>query len=578
MSRKRKKPKSAASRHPNSSGGVATVEPKRRTIRAPAGKITMLPLGGLGAIGMNNMLIGCDGHWLMLDAGVMFPDKRCPGIDLVLPSLDVLDRLEGEFHGVVLTHGHEDHIGSLPFVRKRHDVRIWGTRFTLGLVRARFAEHDLDVSCLRETTPGEHLKLGPFDIDFLRVTHSIPDCVSLAIRTPVGNVLFTGDFKIDAGLPCGTRFDEAGYRAFGDEGVLLLLADSTNIQRNGRTISEEVVAGGLREAIAEAPGRVFIGLFSSNLYRLHSVLAAARATGRKVCLLGRSLHKYLQVASEWGGNLDFSGPFVSESALGSYEDHELLFVCTGTQGEPRAALGRIANGMHRVKVHNEDTLLLSSRAIPGNLREIHEMIDGFTRAGAHVFHRNPPWPIHASGHAARDELEDVLRWVRPKIFAPVHGTRTFLEDHADLGEDCGVKRVCVFENGDLLQVDQDGAQVLDKIPLEAWYYDGMHVGTRETLGVRQRADLAWHGAIAVSVSMGDEPTQVRLDTRGVFTDGGRLESELKETIVPYLDRLEILDNDALREEVRLFTRRFFKRATGKKPQVMASLFRKPGAA
>ncbi|MCO4761748.1 MAG: ribonuclease J [Myxococcales bacterium] len=276
------------------------LETLSKPIVAPADKITLLPLGGVGKIGMNNMLIGCDGHWILLDSGVMFPDQRAPGIDLVLPCLEVIDRLEGTFHGVVLTHGHEDHIGSLPFVRMRHDVKVWGTRFTLGLVRARFAEHHLSTDCLNLVTPGERLQLGVFDIGFLRVTHSIPDCVSLAIRTPVGNVLFTGDFKIDPGLPCGTRFDEAGYRAFGQEGVLALMADSTNIQRPGRTVSEATVAEGLKAAIGEAPGRVFIGLFSSNLYRLHSVLAAARATNRKVCLLGRSLHKYLQVAKEWG--------------------------------------------------------------------------------------------------------------------------------------------------------------------------------------------------------------------------------------------------------------------------------------
>ncbi len=571
--KKKKKASKSKTNRPDKQG-----VPVGARIRAPADKITMLPLGGVGAIGMNNMLIGCDGHWLMLDSGVMFPDKASPGVDLVLPCLDVLDRLEGEFHGVVLTHGHEDHIGSLPFVRMRHDVRIWGTAFTLGLVRARFAEHKLDISCLRETTPGKQLQLGPFTIDFLRVTHSIPDCVSLAIRTPVGNVLFTGDFKIDHGLPCGTRFDEAGYRAFGKEGVLLMMADSTNIQRPGRTVSEAEVAIGLRDAMAEAPGRVFIGLFSSNLYRLHGVLAAARETGRKVCLLGRSLHKYLEVATEWGGNLDFSGPLISDSAIGNYADHELLFVCTGTQGEPRAALGRIAAGAHRVKIHEDDTLILSARAIPGNLREIHQMIDGFTRAGAHVFHRDAPWPIHASGHAAHDELEDVLRWVKPKIFAPVHGTRTFLEDHADLGEDCGIERVCVFENGDVLQVDQKGAHVVDQIELTPWYYDGMHSGTRDTLGVRQRVDLARDGAISVCVAIGDAPTQVHLDTRGVYTDGGRLVQKLEAALVPYIDRLDILDHEGLQEEVRLFTRRFFKRETGKKPQVMATLFRTSGAA
>lgn len=527
---------------------------------------------------MNNMLLGCDGHWLLLDAGVMFPDRRAPGTDLVLPDLTVLHRLQGTFHGVVLTHGHEDHIGAVPFVLKERRVPVWGTKFALGLVRNRLAEHSMNDEDLREIGPGRTLKVGRFRIDFLRVTHSIPDCVSLAIRTPAGNMLFTGDFKIDPDLPCGTRFDKAGYKAFGDEGVLLMLADSTNIQRKGRTRSEGEVGRGLTAAIKEAPGRVFIGLFSSNLYRLHSVLAAARATGRKVCLLGRSLHRYLQVGSEWGGNLDLSGPFVSEGALSQHEDHELILVCTGTQGEGRAALGRIARGNHKVGVHDGDTLLLSARAIPGNLVEIHEMIDGFTRGGAHVYSRDAPWPIHASGHAARDELEDVIRWIRPKIFVPVHGTRTFLEDHADLAEDTGIESVTVFESGDILHVDkQRGARVVDHVELERCFYDGTHVGNRDTLGVRQRVDLSEQGAVAVSVAMVGDKAHVHLDSRGVWTDGGQLFERLGAELTTYVEALPAMDHAAMQEEIRLFTRRYMKRNTGKKAQVMAALFQQAAA-
>ncbi|MEY3015273.1 MAG: hypothetical protein RIT45_4008 [Pseudomonadota bacterium] len=538
------------------------------------GRLILAPLGGVGVIGMNNMLIGYDDDLVLLDCGVLFADHQLPGADLVLPSLSLLDRLADRLQAIVLTHGHEDHIGAVPYVASRLDLPVYGTKFTLALLEEKARHRGVGDLELHEIAPGDTIHIGKLSFTPLRVTHSLPDCVSLAIRTPVGNVLFTGDWKRDDGLPDGVRFDEAGFRAFGDEGVLAMLSDSTNAEVRGHTVSEAEVAVGLEGAIREATGRVFVGLFSSNLYRMHAVIAAARATGRKVALIGRSIFRYLDACEAWGGLEMPRDVLIDVKHVDQYEDHELVLVCTGSQGEPRAALPRIARGDHpKVKARRGDTLLMSSRKIPGNEKAIHAMLDAFAKAGVRVVHRSDKHTIHASGHAAEDELRWLLGLVRPRFFLPVHGVYTFLDRHAQLAREVGAEVPLLMTNGDVVELDASGPQKIAEVEAEPWLLDGRQVGTAASLGVHDRYEMGQSGLVAVTAVYGRGPLAVTADARGVWTKDGALLRALEDELRPWLTRMLSggLGRESVQEELRQYVRRYFRRANDRKPVVVAQL-------
>ena len=525
---------------------------------------------------MNAMLLGCGDDWLLLDCGVAFPDPEMTGVELVLPSLLVLGSFASKIRAIVITHGHEDHIGALPYVVQVVKAPVYATRFTGGLIQNKLREHGLvEKVALHVISPAKPLEIGPFNISFLRVTHSLPDCVSLAIRSPAGNFLFTGDFKIEAGLRDGAVFDEAGFRAFGDAGVDLMMSDSTNAEVAGWSGSEAAVGQRLREVFAVQQGRIIIGLFASNLYRLHSIIDAARENGRYCVLLGKSLERYMAAA-----NAFTEMPFDSEDLLsvkdcGRYDDNELVIICTGSQGEPRAALPRVANGTHpEINVKAGDTLVLSARQIPGNEKRIHGMLNDFARGGAHVVYVRTDRQIHASGHAYQEELRTLLKWVRPKAFIPVHGEYTFLQRHAELATECGAQQTLIIENGQLVELAGGTLAVCGHRKCEPWFADGLVFGDAESLQLQARQQLGWHGAVAVQLELKRElgvvTAKVRALPCGVQHEQGELAKEIEGTLQRWASGLSAKTPVAAIEGlVQQQVRKVVKRYSQRKPIVLA---------
>lgn len=535
--------------------------------------LTLLPLGGVGRIGMNAMLLGHGDDFLLLDCGVMFPEADQIGIDVVLPSLHVLGQYKKRIRAIVCTHGHEDHIGALPYVLRVLQVPVYATRFTAALIQHKLHEHALDAE-LHVIGPGKPVQVGPFNLDFLRVTHSIPDCVSLAIRTPVGNVLFTGDFKIEAELRDGTTFDADGFQAFGKEGVLLMMADSTNAEVPGWSDSEANVAEALKRAFADCPGRVLVGLFASNVYRLHAVIDAARENGRYTAFLGRSLDNYVRAANSFSDMPFDEEDLIDIKEIDKYDDDEVCIICTGSQGEPRAALARVANGTHPiVSVKPRDTVLMSSRQIPGNERRIHQMLNDFARRGAHIVYERNNRAIHASGHAYADELSQLLGWVQPKFFVPVHGEYMFLQRHADLALAAGVQQVLLIENGTLLDVRPDGIRSGDVVECAPWYADGSVVGDADSLELKSRGQLSWNGVIGLNLALRRVGKRVagkaHVKPFGVYQAQGQLTEELEHAMNTWLADLDAtLPSSAIEGQAMQQVRKFCKRFTTRKPVVL----------
>lgn len=538
-------------------------------------KLQVLPLGGVGRIGMNAMLLGCDDDWLLLDCGAAFPEPELTGVELVLPSLKTLGAFASKIRAIVLTHGHEDHIGALPYVLQQLKVPVYATRFTWGLLQHKLREHGLaDAVTLHMISPHARVQIGPFDIGFLRVTHSLPDCVSLAIRTPRGNMVFTGDFKIEKGLRDGIEFDHDGFRAFGDEGVDLLMADSTNAEVPGWSGSETAVGQRLREVFAEIKGRIIVGLFASNIYRVHSIVDAARDCGRYCVLAGRSLERYTTTANGFTDMPFDVEDFIGIKEIGKYDDDELVIICTGSQAEPRAALARIATGSHEhVSIKPTDTVVLSARQIPGNERRIHAMLNDFARRGAHIIYTRTDRAIHASGHAYQDELRQMLQLVRPRVFVPVHGEYTFLQRHAELAAECGVQQTLIIENGQHTEISAHGARVLAERDVEPWYADGLVFGDGESLQLKARQQLGWHGALAVQVLLkrggGVVTAEAKVQPHGVQSEHGELASDLETVLKRVCGEVNAKMPEAAIEGLVMQTvRKQLKRYTQRKPVIL----------
>jgi len=472
-------------------------------------ELLFAPLGGIGEIGMNLSIYGFgDGgrrQWLIVDCGVSFAaEEHLPGVDLILPDIRYLIEQRRNIVGLVLTHGHEDHLGALIDLWPRLKVPIYATAFTAALFEAkRLSEPGAPEIPMNVVPRGGHVELGPFKVDFINVAHSIPESNALAIRTPLGTVLHTGDWKIDLSPLIGAPTDQAKLTALGDEGVLALVGDSTNAVRDGRSPSEADVAKTLAELIRSAPARVAVTTFASHVDRIRSVADAARSADREVVLVGRAMERVAQVARETG-YLDGVQDFRAAESYGYLPPDKVLALCTGSQGEPRAALARIAEDEHpEVTLTRGDRVIFSARTIPGNEKAVARVINGLVTQGVEVI-TDRDHLVHASGHPRRAELLDMIGWVRPKILIPAHGEALHLAEHAKLARRAGVPEVLVCRNGDLVRLAPGSAEIIDEVPSGRLYKDGALLIEAQSRTVGARKRLSFAGIVSVALALSEK--------------------------------------------------------------------------
>lgn len=543
-------------------------------------ELVFAPLGGVGEIGMNFALYGYGPadkrEWIIVDVGVTFPDASLPGVDLVLPDTRFI---EGEVHnlrGIVITHAHEDHYGALLDLWPKLKAPVWMTPFSAGLLEAkRQSESGTTKVPVTIYRAGETFEVGPFSIEAVPVSHSIPEPVSLAITSPLGTVIHTGDWKIDPAPEIGPETDEARFRALGDKGVLALICDSTNALRDGDSPSEQAVGEGLRGVIEKAPGRVAVTTFSSNVGRIRSIAEAARDAGRQVLVLGRSLKRVIDVADELG-YMDGLPEFISEEDYGYIPRENLVIICTGSQGEPRAALAKLARDeMKTVALSPGDTVIYSSRTIPGNEKAILEIKNLLIDQGVKIVEDGDAL-VHVSGHPRRSELRRMYEWTRPRIAVPVHGEAAHLVAHGALASAAGVPEVAQVRDGDMLRLAPGAAEIIDQLPFGRIYKDGKLIGTDEAMGIRERRKLSFAGHVAMNVVLDDryelsgDPDIVAIGVARTDGGGEELEELMLDAAIGAVDsipRARRKDLDLVQEAVRRAVRSAANEAWGKKPLV-----------
>ena len=530
--------------------------------------LRVIPLGGLGEIGLNLLILEYGDAAIAIDCGVMFPDEQMLGVDVAIPDLTYLRTLDERFKAIFLTHGHEDHIGALPYVLGEFDVPVYGTPLTIGFVRSRLREHELPATLA--VYEHEPIRVGPFAIEPFAVTHSIPDSVGLVIRTPVGTVVHTGDFKLDQ-TPLDGRLPDLGRLAeLGAEGVLLLMSDSTNVEHAGVTPSERSVGVHLEQIFREATGRVVVTTFSSHIHRMQQVIDLATRFGRKVGLVGRSLTSHVATARDLGLLRVADGTLVDLAVLRDLPRNEVTLITAGSQAEAASALVRIAMNAHKqVVLTPGDVVVLSSRIIPGNERAISSLVNHLYRRGATV-HYGRSAPIHVSGHASQEELKLVLNLVRPRHFVPVHGEYRHLVRHLQLAGEVGVPAdgCHLLEDGDVLEILSDGAGRAERVPAGRVFVDGKGIGEVGDVVLRDRRHLSEDGLVlavlAIAQQSGDIVAGPDLVSRGVVADEASPEvfEGARSMVLEALGAINPesrTDPAEVKEEVRKALRRYFKR-------------------
>ena len=547
----------------------------------PAQSLTAIPLGGLGEFGMNMMALRFGDDILVIDAGMMFPESELLGVDLVIPDTTYLKQNRAHVRAIVLTHGHEDHIGALPYILRDLNVPVYGTRFTLALVKKRLDEAGLlQSTTLREVIPGGRLvEIGPFEIEFIPVTHSTIDCVALAVRTPLGVIIHTGDFKIDQTPVGGAPFDLHAFARYGHEGVLALFSDSTNVERPGFTGSERNVIPRIEELCRSAPRRVILSCFASSIHRIQQVIDIAARVGRKVAFVGRSMVDNVEIAHSLEYLRIPDGMVVRPQDIRGFDPKRLLILASGSQAEPMSSLSRIAVDNHRfVSVDENDSVILSARIIPGNEKAIFRMLDHMFRRRALVYYDNSGGTIHVSGHASQEEQKLVLQLVKPKYFIPVHGEYRHLFRHAALAHQLGCVsgEILVLEDGYTLEFTEDGAYRRDPVTAGRVCVDSGSLEEIEEVVIRDRKHLSEDGVvvpiIAIDKHTGRMESQPEIVTRGMFSDNGtEFLAGARDIVLKTVEQSnaeEKSDWSVIKEKIRVDLKRYINKQTSKRPLIL----------
>ena len=546
--------------------------------------IELIPLGGLGEFGSNCMALRYGDDMIIVDVGMGFPEESAYGVDVCIPDFDFLEEFRESIVAVVITHGHEDHIGALPYVLKKFNVPVYASHFTMGLIESKLDEHDLlsDV-LLHRVEPRDVVEIGEFEIEFIRVSHSLVDCFALAITTPVGTIIHTGDYKVDETPVIGEPIDLRTLRRYGQEGVLALTSDSTNATVPGRTPSERAVIPDFEEIFSQAEGRIFVATFASSIHRLQIVIDVAQQFDRKVCVLGRSMIKNVEIAERLGYLDLHEGMLVSLQESRQLEDDEIVYLVTGSQGEPRAALSQLSTQSYKgLSIQEGDTVVLSARIIPGNERAISRLIGEIYKRGAGIIDEKRRL-IHVSGHASQEDIRIMTEAVRPKFVVPVHGEyrmlyrhKEFLKNHCDFPEE----NIILIENGDVLELDGERARVKDKRDVGRTFIDDSGFEEIDGEVVRERRQLAYDGVVTPVVTINEQSGELEATpevvARGLLGldgngGGGGLMREMQRVVAEAVEaasREERRDTGLLKERVRVELKRFLQKQTGTRPVIM----------
>jgi ribonuclease J len=546
-------------------------------------KLQLVPLGGLGEFGMNSMAIRYGDDIVVVDAGMMFPDAELLGVDIVTPDFAYLHKNREHVRALILTHGHEDHIGAVPFLLSELNIPVYGTAFTLALVERRLEEHEsVENVKFHKVKPGDKVEIGPFSIEFIHVTHSIVSSTALAITTPLGVIIHTGDFKVDPTPTDNELFDLHTLADYGKRGVLLLMSDSTNVDRPGYTESERAVRPRMEEIFYRAERRLVISCFSSSIHRLQLIIELAGEYGRKVAFLGRSMNNVTEIAHTLGFLHLPDGILLRPQDIMQMDPNKLVVVASGTQGEPMSALSRIAVDNHKnISVERGDTVVLSARIIPGNEKGIYRMINHLAKRGADVVYGSMNPPVHVSGHGSAEELKLVLNLVRPRYFVPVHGEFRQLAKHASLAQHlrgAGLEETFVLETGETLEVDKHGARRGEKVAVGRVCIDSGTVDeVVEDIVIRDRRHLSEDGfvlpIIAINKHSGKNETLPEIVSRGFmsFEDGSDLLQQARQVVARTLESSseeERTDWGVMQEKIRADLKRFLNKQTSRRPLII----------
>ncbi|MDT4969781.1 MAG: ribonuclease [Acidobacteriota bacterium] len=543
--------------------------------------LEIIPLGGIGEFGMNCMAVRYEDEMIVIDAGMGFPEESVYGVDVCVPDFDFLEQYRENITAIILTHGHEDHLGALPYILKKFNVPVYASHFTVGLAERKLEEHDLlGDTLIHRVEPRQVVELGPFAIEFIRASHSLVDCFSLAIKTPVGTIVHTGDYKVDETPVIGEPIDLRTLRSYGQEGVLALLSDSTNATVPGRTPSERAVIPAFEEIFGEAKGRIIVAAFASSIHRLQIVLDIAQQFNRKVCVLGRSMQKNVEIADELG-YLDIpDGLLVSLNETKRMDDDEVVFLVTGSQGEPRAALSQMATQSYKgMTIEEGDTVVLSARIIPGNERAISRLIGYIYKRGANIIEEKRRL-VHVSGHASQEDIKIMTEAVRPKFVIPIHGEyrmlfrhKEFVKNHLGYAEE----NIILIENGDVLELDGERAVVVDKREVKRTFIDDTGFEEIDSETVRQRKQLAYDGVVTLVVTINEETGALEappeIIARGLLGGDGSngFIKDAQKAVAKAVESSPLSerhDTSLLKEVVRLGLKRFIQKQTGAKPVIM----------